>query len=325
MSLRVIGDPNRALLSRPSMAAGCRLCFPGLKAVIFVTGLCDDGCYYCPVSRERLGSDVFYVNEEPVSSVEEAIVEVARAGARGASLTGGDPLARPARSLDLIRGLKEAFGWGFHIHLYTSGRYATPSLLVALDRAGLDEIRFHPTRPQLVGRIALARRLTSMSVGVEIPVGPGLVEWAKKIIREAEKMGADFVNLNELEFVEPNARALMARGLRESRRRPLTVEGALEAAIEVVKWAAKEVSIPVHFCPASFKDSIQTRNRLLRLARLDARWCEEPTPSGTLRYAQGPEGCRPPSECLPGDMIVEVYPTRSRKPVVSEEPCGAKH
>ena len=63
MTLRLLGDPNRALLSRPGMARGCELCFAGFKAVIFVTGLCDDGCYYCPVSRNKLGYNLFYVNE----------------------------------------------------------------------------------------------------------------------------------------------------------------------------------------------------------------------------------------------------------------------
>ena len=318
---RLIGDPDRALLSKPFLAAGCRLCFPGLKAVIFVTGLCDDGCYYCPVSRERLGRDVFYVNEEPVRSVGEAVLEVARSGARGASITGGDPLVVPWRTLEVIRALKEAFGAGFHIHLYTSGRYATPSMLRALERAGLDEIRFHPTIPRLVERVGLARRLTAMSVGVEIPVAPGLVEWAKRIIAEADRLGAEFVNLNEMEFVEPNAPALLARGLRESRRRPFTVEGALEAAMEIVAWARENVSVPVHFCPATFKDAIQTRNRLRRLARLDARWCEEPTSQGTVRWAELGGTCTHPGLARPGDLLVEAYPTRSRKPVVQAGPA----
>ncbi len=303
----MIGHQDRALLTKPSMARGCELCFAGSKAVIFVTGLCDDGCYYCPVSKSKLGRDVFYVNEAPADSVDEVILEVARSGATGASVTGGDPLARPDRTIDVVLSLKESFGWGFHIHLYTSGRYATPSILKSLDKAGLDEIRFHPTRPQFLERIRTAKRITSMSVGVEIPVGPGLVEWAKKIILEADRLGAEFVNLNEIEFVEPNARELLARGLRESRKRPFTVEGALEAALQVLSWARDNVSVPVHFCPARFKDAIQTRNRLLRTARIDVRWFEEVTPQGTVLFP------RPPT----GDVIVEAYPTRDRDIIVS--------
>jgi pyruvate formate-lyase activating enzyme-like uncharacterized protein len=326
------------------MARGCDLCFPGAKAVVFVTGVCDDSCFYCPVSREKLGHDVFYVNEEPVSSVEEALVEIERSNSLGISITGGDPLARPDRVLALVRAVKEALGTWFHVHLYTSGRYATPDLLKALWLAGLDEIRFHPTDPSFEDRITMAARLTGMSVGAEIPIAHGMEEYAVRVIRAVERAGGSFVNLNEMEFVEPNARSLAMRGYRESRERPFTVEGALEAGIRVVEWASRNSKIPVHFCPAPFKDSIQTRNRLARQAAADQRWYEEPTSEGTLLWGELRSPERRPPEGLaeehgPGTFrthpekrllkkleelyggeafIVEGYPTRTRKPIVSE-------
>ena len=345
----VIGSPGKALLAGARglyMARGCDLCFPGLKAVIFVTGLCDDSCFYCPVSRAKLGRDVFYVNEVRVYSVEEAVAEVARVGAEGASFTGGDPLIAAERALRLARALKEAFGPGFHIHLYTSGRRATPGLLKALWEAGVDEIRFHPTSLDLLDRISMAREHTGMSVGVEIPIAPGMEEWAVKIIVEAERRGGEFVNLNEMEIVEPNARALMARGYREDPERPFTVKGSLEAALRVLEWASRNSGIPVHFCPASFKDRLQTGNRLRNTALRDAYWYEEPTKEGTviwgeLRGSSAPRGlgveCRPGAVCLPPDpkllstlaaryggeaYIVEAHPTPNRVPVVREERIG---
>lgn len=308
----MLGDPNRALLSKPVMAKGCELCFAGAKSVIFITGLCDDGCYYCPVSRDRLNRDVFYVNEVPVSTVSEALLELTRSGSRGASITGGDPLVRSDRTIKLVKAVKEHFGYGFHIHLYTSGRYATHGVLRALDKAGLDEIRFHPTRLEFLSRAKAAKELTSLSVGIEIPVAPHIEKWVKGIIVKADALGLDFVNLNEMEFVEPNARALLARGLRESATRPFTVEGSLETAIRIISWARKSVGIPVHFCPATFKDKIQTRNRLMIASLRDLRWNEEPTTSGTLvEY-----------ECIAGKGVLvkrEAYPTPNRRPIVAEE------
>lgn len=306
----LLGEETRALLSKPKMAQGCNLCFAGAKAVIFITGLCDDNCYYCPVSRERLGHDVFYVNETPVSSIEEAVLEVMRSGGTGASITGGDPLTRYDRVIEVIEQLKENLGGRFHIHLYTSGRYATREVLVGLDNAGLDEIRFHPTIEKLVGRVGLAKKYTSMDVGVEIPVSPNLLEWAKRIMIETDRQGVDFINLNEMEFVAPNASALMQRGLREDPSRPFTVKGAYKAAVELVKWAADNIRAPVHFCPASFKDAIQTRNRLLRTAHIDRRWNETVTANGTVVFTRraggGDDGCE----------RVEAYPTLNRHPVV---------
>jgi len=328
---RVSGNPDIALLSGGRMARGCELCFPGLKAVIFVTGLCDDGCFYCPVSRDRLGHDVFYVNEERVNSVEEAVAEVQRQGAQGASLTGGDPLVRFDRSLRLVEALKEAFSSSFHIHLYTSGRYATPSL----DKAGLDEIRFHPTRPGLEERARLAKTLTSMKVGFEIPIAPGLEGWARKLILYADRVGLDFVNLNEMEIVDPNARSLLLRGYRVDPARRFAVKGSLEAAVKVLEWASREVSVPVHFCPASFKDRVQTWNRLRRTAELDQAWYEDRVGAlvrwGILRGPGGRQVYSPPDAKLLGSLareygweaaIVEAHPTRYRRPVVSESSLG---
>lgn len=311
----MLGAPDRALLSKPVLAKGCELCFAGAKSVIFVTGLCDDGCYYCPVSRDKLNRDVFYVNEVPVSTVSEVLLELARSGSRGASITGGDPLVRSDRTIKLVRAIKEYFSSNFHIHLYTSGRYATTGVLRALDRAGLDEIRFHPTRIEFLLRAKAAKENTSMSVGIEIPVAPHMEKWVREIILKADALHLDFVNLNEMEFVEPNAVALLARGLRESATRPFTVDGSLETAIRVINWAKESVRIPVHFCPATFKDRIQTRNRLITASLRDLRWNEKPTSSGTLvEYS-----------CIAGEGVLvkrEVYPTPSRRPIVAEEVVG---
>ncbi|MCE4608287.1 MAG: radical SAM protein [Caldisphaeraceae archaeon] len=324
-SRKVLGDDKVALVIG-KMTKGCNLCFPGLKAVIFITGLCGDSCYYCPVSNDRFGKDVVYVNEEVVRSVKEIITEVERQGANGASITGGDPLVRFERTLRVIKCLKSTFGNSFHIHLYTSGRYATPDALVSLWKNGLDEIRFHPVDNRYKKAISYAVKLTGMDVGAEIPIAKGLEGWAKEVIKDVERLGGTFVNLNEMEFVESNANSLLSRGYDEDVKRPFTVKGSLKAAIKVLEWASKNASIDVHFCPASFKDSIQTRNRFRRLAVNDRRWYEKPTPYGTLKWAEVLDMGR--LKISIDDIykyknhrikIYESHPTRSRKPIVYEE------
>ncbi|WP_461866236.1 radical SAM protein, partial [Thermococcus sp.] len=122
---------------------GCRLCVRGEKLVLFTTGVCPRSCFYCPLSPWRR-EDVVYANERPVKSFDDILKEALLMEAKGAGVTGGDPLARLDRTTEYIRVLKEAFGEDFHVHLYTTGALATKKNLEKLYDAGLDEIRFHP-------------------------------------------------------------------------------------------------------------------------------------------------------------------------------------
>ncbi|MEM4556059.1 MAG: radical SAM protein, partial [Acidilobaceae archaeon] len=99
------------------LAKGCELCDLGSKAVIFVTGLCPEDCFYCPISPERWRLDVTYVNEERVYSLNDIVIEVNRMSALGAGITGGEPFIVLDRVVKIITTLKEHFGESFHIHL----------------------------------------------------------------------------------------------------------------------------------------------------------------------------------------------------------------
>ncbi len=260
---------------------GCQLCIQGVKLVVFITGLCDESCFYCPVSRQKLGRDVVYADEEPVKSIEDVLEEAERIGAEGASITGGDPLVRLHRTLAIIKLLKEYGGEEFHIHLYTSGRHATASVIEELERAGLDEIRFHPVERWMVKRVEEALSVRRrMSVGVEIPVLPDRVEETKKLLKMLDEIGVDFINLNELEASPDNIEALRLRGYQV---KGVVAIGSYEAGVELVKWAAENLKTTVHFCPARYKDHVQMRIRLVRKALRTSYCFEEPTPRGTLR------------------------------------------
>jgi pyruvate formate-lyase activating enzyme-like uncharacterized protein len=334
-----LGDPFKAIISKPWLPKGCNYCFTGSKAVIFITGLCDDGCFYCPVSRERLGKDVFYVNEENID-LKMLETEIERSGAMGASITGGDPLAVPGRTINVIKRLKRSFGHDFHIHLYTSGRYATKGILWELYSAGLDEIRFHPTRKYFLDRIRNATGIKGWSVGIEVPVAPGFESWLKYIIEFADSAGVEFINLNELEVSPANIYELEARGFKPSRKKPV-VEHAFETGLNLVKWAReKGFRVNVHLCPATYKDAIQTRNRFLATSRLDQKPYEIPTRDGTIKYGvlrSCKSVLRVEHEYLAGEyrvlpdigkiralaseydcigFIEEAHPTRNRKPVI---------
>lgn len=251
-----------------SLPLGCRLCGEGAKLVVFITGLCLEKCYYCPISFKRWGRDNVYANEMLVRDISEFVLEALNIDAKGASITGGEPLLKVERVVEAIEMLKYTFTKKFHIHLYTSGRLATPNILKDLERAGLDEVRFHIIGGWGFRRVEDAVKNTCMDVGVEVPCIPGSSDFLKKIILEADKLKVKFVNINELEVSERNINSLIARGLSVDENYPVVVKGSRELGFNILRWAEEEgIETSVHFCTARFKDAVQTRRRMLRRAK----------------------------------------------------------
>jgi pyruvate formate-lyase activating enzyme-like uncharacterized protein len=236
----------------------------GSKSVIFVTGVCPERCWYCPLSSSRKGKDVIYVNEIRARDIKDIITEVAANLSKGAGITGGDPIARLGRTIEIIKSLKSAFGKDFHIHLYTSGYLLTKEKMRELVKAGLDEIRIHITGEHSYKALEIAVK-SGIVAGVENPVIPGSERDLLDMIRKAARIGAVFVNLNELEFSEGNEASLLLRGYRTNDG--ISVIGSKETALRVMSAVMSEgIEIGVHFCPAKYKDAVQYRKRLARRA-----------------------------------------------------------
>ena len=126
---------------------GCIQCLEGRKLVLFVTGICRQGCFYCPLPESRMGKDVVYANERKLSDVNaigEAIEEARLSDSTGMGITGGDPLVVLDRTIDYIKAFKKHFGKKFHCHIYLTTKEVTKDKLEKLGKAGLDEVRFHP-------------------------------------------------------------------------------------------------------------------------------------------------------------------------------------
>ncbi|MCJ7606722.1 MAG: radical SAM protein [Thermoplasmata archaeon] len=265
---------------------GCKLCTKGAKLVLLVTGRCSRRCYYCPLSTQKKGKDVFYANEKRIVDISEALEEADLMDALGTGMTGGDPLLAIERTVSSIRALKKHFGAEHHIHLYTS--ITSPERIGRVARAGLDEIRFHPPSGQwcrlhrsgFADAIRLSKR-RSMSVGMEIPAIPDMAEGLRRAIAFADEMQLDFVNLNELESSETNWRSLRLRGfdVRDDDEISSGIGGSEELALELLKM---DVDVPLHYCSSGFKDGVQLRRRIVRRARNVRRPHELLTPDGTL-------------------------------------------
>ncbi|MDD2439718.1 MAG: radical SAM protein [Methanosarcinaceae archaeon] len=262
------------------LSEGCSLCQQGAKLVLFITGLCSRNCFYCPLSEERKGKDLIFANEKAVEADSDLLEEAKLMDALGTGITGGEPLLKVERVLYYIRLLKATFGKEHHIHLYTSLAPDRKTLL-ALDKAGLDELRFHPPQ-KYWGNLEKSSYAFSIQealdlgirTGIEIPALPG----AENVALFAAKAKI-FLNLNELEFSETNAKGLNAKGFSlES-----DLSNAAAGSRKIGELACK-AGKKVHFCSSNYKDAVQLRKRLLRIAENTAREFDEVTEDGTLIY-----------------------------------------
>ncbi|MBD3185884.1 radical SAM protein [Candidatus Bathyarchaeota archaeon] len=284
-------SPARSLHVGP-LPVGCQQCIKGQKAVIFAGGSCTqprDCHWYCPISKERKDPTSFFINERLIHEDTDLIREIEAIDAKGISFTGGDPLGYAfPQVIHWLKFLKQERGMRLHAHLYTNGINATLGKMEQLANAGLNEIRFHPPMHGL-SRVKFAiNRIPD--VGMEIPAIPTrkYIKYMKKVVRFLEKIGANFLNLNEFEFSVTNATALKERGFQLKQGTMAAVDGSETAALEILEWhnARQNEHVSIHYCPIITKDEYQLRNRYLRRAANTRLPHESPTPEGTLLFGK---------------------------------------
>jgi Uncharacterized conserved protein related to pyruvate formate-lyase activating enzyme len=264
---------------RGGIAKGCELCLLGAKSVIFITGLCPLNCPYCPVSAERFGKDVVYVNDIPVQRIEDIPKIIAEYASDGAAITGGDPSVVAHRVKTVADLLKREFGESFHIHMYTHILNLDGKRAGIIASSKVDEVRIHVTsKEQIRGREKYVKALVASgkTVGVEVPALPGF----EKQIAEAINALASyisFVNINELDVSETNYGRLKTLGYKVE---GLNVHGSIEAARKI----AQMVTTPVHICTGRTKDIVQIGTRFFRHAMVNAKPNEYVQDDGTVVY-----------------------------------------
>ena len=293
-----------------NLAKGCRLCVKGEKLVLFVTGLCSARCDFCPISDKKLYKDVIYANEMPVTNIHQIIKEAKLCNAKGAGITGGDPLMKLWRACFCIRRLKKEFGKDFHIHLYTPLKLVNKNNLKQLYKAGLDEIRFHPNldKPSEWNKIKLAKEF-DWKVGIEIPAIPGKEKQTKRLI-DYIKDKVDFLNINELELAG-NAVWRKKKNVKCKDNISYAIKGSEELAKKLLKYAASK-NIPTHYCTCKLKDKVQLAKRIIRRANNVKHKFDTVTKEGMLI-----RGALYPPELVPGfgyhDKLSKLKTSKKKK------------
>ena len=308
------------------LAKGCNQRVKGEKLVMYITGICNRGCFYCPLSEQKSGKDVVFANEWDTGfekgelndeQFDIIVKEAELTEAKGCGITGGDPLLVNERTCKVIKKLKKRFGDEFHIHLYTSLKNITEEKLNDLYKAGLDEIRFHPdfNNEKEWSKIDLASKF-DWDIGVEIPVIPEFEEQTKKMIDFLNKK-IKFLNLNELELSDTNACHLTEHGYVSKNDLSYGVKGSEALAIKLMQYVLdKGHGFKVHYCTCALKDGIQMANRIKKRAKNVAHKFDKITKEGMLI-----RGVIYLEDYLPGFSYAEKLKKISdgeRKKVVSE-------
>ncbi|MBS3089173.1 radical SAM protein [Candidatus Pacearchaeota archaeon] len=260
---------------------GCKLCAKGQKLVLFTTGICPQNCIYCPLSPSKKNKDVTNFNECKSNKIKDLIKEVKLSGAKGAGITGGDPLAVLKRTIRYIRALKQNFGKKFHIHLYTSLALLSKENISRLEKAGLDEIRVHPNilDKSLWFKINLLKN-TKMKNGIEIPALPKKEKEILELINFA-KDKVEFFNINELEYAALKEKEYKSRNWQTTEN--YSIKNSEKTALNILE-KAKSLKIRIHYCSASFKDNVQFSERLKNYAKNAAKEFDVVTKEGTLLH-----------------------------------------
>jgi len=248
---------------------GCKYCIKGEKLVLFVTGKCRTKCLYCPLSNLRKNSNKLWANERECKSVKEVLEEARESNAKGAGITGGDPLIVLDKTLKYARALKKEFGKKFHIHIYLSTKLVSEKNLKKLSSV-VDEVRFHPANllntakhSGDIEKIKLASKFFKKeNIGIEVPLFPDKKKEIFSFIKKVARF-VSFVNLNELEIGDSNFNYILKKY--NLNKNGYTVSESIKSGLGIMRQCVKEkINLKIHLCTAETKNWFQYKNRLLK-------------------------------------------------------------
>ncbi len=264
------------------LSPGCRLCVEGVWSCLFVNGRCNCDCFYCPTDQESLGLPT--TNTVEFRTPRDYVEYVERFGFRGVSLSGGEPLLTPGRTLGFLRGVRERFGEQVHLWLYTNGSLLTPALVRDLAAAGLDEIRFD------IGATAYALKPAALAVGsipcvtVEIPAIPEEQALLEQKLGEMQRLGVNHLNLHQLRLTPYNFPKLAGRGYTFVHGEKVTVLESELTALRLIRYGLEQgLDLPVNYCSFVYKNRYQRTAARRRNAAFVRKPTEDLTENGHLR------------------------------------------
>ena len=264
------------------LSPGCVECGAGAWSCLFISGKCNRDCFYCPTSQDEIGLPT--TNTLSFRRPLDYVAYLERFGFKGMSISGGEPLLTPGRTLAFIAAARAHFGEGLHIWLYTNGTLVDREILRRLRDAGLDEIRFDIGAANYsLKKAALAAEVIP-NVTVEIPAIPEEYERMKEKLAEMRAVGVRHLNLHQLRLTPHNFDKLIGRDYTYLHGEKVTVLESELTALRLIRHGLEcGIELPVNYCSFVYKNRFQKAAARRRNASFVKKGFEDLTESGYLR------------------------------------------
>lgn len=265
-----------------SLSPGCLLCGQGTWSCLFINGICNARCFYCPSSQDDTGPPV--TNTLVFEKAADYADYVNRFHFQGVSFSGGEPFLTFDRVLAFLEAVKTRVDPPVYTWLYTNGILATREKLAALRKSGLDEIRFdlsadHYRLDHLKNAIGLIPHVT-----VEIPAIPEDLPTTRRLVADLASAGVDHLNLHQIRCTPYNRGKLATRGYTFLHGPRVTVLETELTALELIRYSLeRSIDLPIHYCSHAYQHQFQSVGARRRCADLIKAGWEDVTLTGHIR------------------------------------------
>ncbi|MEE4196749.1 MAG: radical SAM protein [Bacteroidales bacterium] len=273
---------NHSKLDCTNISTGCNLCGEGYWSCLFINGICNASCFYCPTGQNEESVPTTNTIEFPM--VEDYIDYIRKFGFKGVSISGGEPFLTFEKTLKYISAVRKAFGTAIYTWMYTNGILVSREKLLQLKAAGLNEIRFD------LSAVGYKTDAVKKAVGiidqvtVEIPAIPEDYEKLTALIKDLKSLGVNYLNLHQIRCTPHNYKKLVKRGYTFIHGPKIVVLESELTALRLIQYNSQQkINFPINYCSFIYKYRYQNRAARIRYAREICNSWEEITQTGLIR------------------------------------------
>ncbi len=187
------------------ISPSCIHCHTGLGSATYILTLkCNRDCFFCTNKNQADYEAGIHKTYDIISEFKTHVAYYKKM--KSVAITGGEPLLYPEKCIEFIKEVKKT-DKNIQTRIYTNGDLVAEEILLSLQKAGLDEIRFgiKPNDNGIVSeesldKLSLSTKYIKRTM-VEMPLILNKVEEMKKLMLTFDKMGIFGINI--LEFLYP--------------------------------------------------------------------------------------------------------------------------